>query len=87
MYPKPHRRIVDKSFYQKVRDRDGCCLWGLISQDGCEGKLEVHHVISRGRGGDDALDNGIVLCKKHHVQAHRHEISVEQLQETINAWG
>jgi predicted restriction endonuclease len=82
--PKPStKRIVDKSFYEKVRQRDGCCLWGLVAQDGCKGKLEVHHIVPRGRGGDDKPRNGIVLCKKHHIQAHRHEITIEQLREVL----
>lgn len=80
-YPKPAKRIVDKSFYRTVIERDGACLWGLIAQDGCEGGLDAHHIVFRGRGGDDIPENGITLCRKHHTMAHQHKITPEQLQE------
>ena len=79
------RRIVDPKFYDAVRARDGVCLWGMKAQD-CEGRLEVHHIIPRGRGGDDVLSNGITLCQKHHQMAHKHQITIEQLQETLTFW-
>jgi len=73
------KRIVNKSVYQKVRDRDCTCLWGLEAKDGCVGMLAPHHIKTRGSGGDDVPENMIVLCKKHHDQAHAHIISPEQL--------
>lgn len=86
--PKPNKRIVDKKFYDAVRQRDGACIWGLLAQDGCKGPLEVHHIVPRGRGGDDILANGITLCQRHHGQAHRHEISQEELKDAVRqfAW-
>jgi 5-methylcytosine-specific restriction endonuclease McrA len=78
--PKPKPRIVDKTFYSRVIERDGCCLYGLIHKDGCKGGLDPHHIVPRGRGGSDVLENGITLCRKHHDMAHRHEISIEELR-------
>ena len=77
--PKPSKRKVDPSFYEKVRAQQGFCLYGLAHQDGCKGRLHVHHIKYRGRGGDDSVENAIVLCAKHHDMVHRHEISEEEL--------
>jgi hypothetical protein len=78
-----HKRVVDKKVYQEVRDRDGTCLWGLIAKDGCVGMLAPHHIKTRGAGGDDAKENMIVLCKKHHDEAHAHKISPQQLFDLL----
>ena len=32
--------------------------------------LHVHHIKARVRGGSDALDNLITLCREHHEQLH-----------------
>lgn len=77
--PKPSKRIVDPTFYERVRREQGFCLYGLAHKDGCAGMLEVHHIKYRGRGGDDTEENAIVLCKKHHQMVHRGEISAEEL--------
>ena len=81
--PKPQKRKVDPSVYQKVMERDGCCLWGMLHQDGCAGRLHMHHITFRSRGGDDSMENIITLCRKHHDQAHRHQISPEELTEVL----
>lgn len=60
-------------------ERDGYCLYGLSVQDGCFGRLHIHHIKYRGRGGKDEADNAIVLCAKHHAMVHRQEITEEQL--------
>lgn len=82
--PKPERRIVNPDFYKAVHERDGVCLWGMCHHDGCQGPLEAHHIVPRGRGGDDLPENGILLCQKHHQQYHRHEISEEELREVLD---
>jgi hypothetical protein len=78
-FPKPPKRVINTLFYDKVRQRDGACLYGLWHQDGCFGMLHVHHIEYRGRGGDDIPDNAIVLCQKHHEMVHMEEISTEEL--------
>ncbi|MEO8394707.1 MAG: HNH endonuclease [Chloroflexota bacterium] len=58
-----------------VRD-DFCCQaqkMGLIGHR-CKATdlddLHVHHLRERVRGGSDALDNLITLCREHHEQIH-----------------
>ena len=57
--------------YQVLRDqvlkRDGwrCQLCGTSNN------LEVHHIRSRSRLGDDTLQNLITLCAKCHATIHR----------------
>ena len=74
------KRIKSKATIQEARERDGVCLWGLIAQDGCVGGFDVHHIETKGSGGDDILDNLICLCRKHHNEAHNVRITKEQLK-------
>lgn len=32
--------------------------------------FEVHHIIPREHGGDESFDNGLLLCRKCHVEVH-----------------
>jgi len=52
------------------------------------GPFEVHHIKSRGAGGDDVAENLITLCvgptaNDCHGKVHRGEISRETLREII----
>ena len=51
---------------RRVLERDGwrCQVCGSSAD------LQVHHLKSRGRLGDDKLDNLIVLCARCHRQQH-----------------
>jgi 5-methylcytosine-specific restriction endonuclease McrA len=71
--------MAKKHFAEAVAERDGFCLYGLAHQDGCFGRLHVHHIVYRGRGGEDEAGNCIALCAKHHNMVHRHEITTEEL--------
>jgi hypothetical protein len=53
--------------YEQVRERDHhlCRICVRTSPP-----LEVHHIIFRSQGGSDTLDNLILLCKEHHMDAH-----------------
>jgi 5-methylcytosine-specific restriction endonuclease McrA len=53
------------------RDNDRCQLCG-DRPGSLHCKLEVHHVIPRAEGGDDALENVITLCDLCHAICHRH---------------
>ena len=77
------KRIKDAGALEKARQRDGYCLWGLYAKDGCIGQLGVHHIETRGSGGDDVPENLIVLCQKHHNQAHARTITVDQLRALL----
>jgi 5-methylcytosine-specific restriction endonuclease McrA len=32
--------------------------------------LEIHHIIEISKGGDDAVDNLVLLCSRHHQKQH-----------------
>ena len=48
---------------------------------GRTGIMQVHHIKSKGSGGNDTHDNLISLCIFCHAKAHTGEISREQLRE------
>ncbi len=77
-------RIVNPAEIEYVRNkRDGFCMWGIIKQDGCSGGLDVHHIDTRGSGGDDVRENLITLCRKHHDQAGAHRITPDELKAIL----
>lgn len=78
-----HKRVVDPRFPSQVRRRDGRCLAGPFLKDPCAGALHAHHIHTRGSGGDDLLENGILLCAKHHDLAHRHFIASKFLRHIL----
>jgi len=63
--------------------RDGVCLAGMILRDGCTVGFDVHHIASRGSGGDDTLENMICLCRRHHNRAHNGRITRGKLREIL----
>lgn len=68
----------DDAMWRNVRDRrlelDGyecqAPARGLAGE--CFGRLEVHHVLPRGRGGKDTLRNTITVCLACHARIHAH---------------
>ncbi len=46
--------------------------------------LSVHHIVDEKEGGDNTLDNLIVLCPYCHGLAHSNEIPVEEMREWIS---
>ena len=68
----------------KVYDRDKCCV--LCPKE----PTELHHVIFRSQGGDDSMQNCVMLCHDcHENKAHgddSREIRVVLLQylEAVN---
>lgn len=93
--PKP-TRFKDDNFSRKVRSRDGRCVAGLMMpregermSDGyfpweCSEGLDAHHITHRGGGGDDHLENGIALCRRHHQMAHSNQITRQQMRDWID---
>lgn len=77
------QRIDDPAAILAARKRDGVCLYGLIAQNGCSSGLDVHHILTRGTGGDDVLPNLICLCRRHHQEAQAYLIKPRELQETL----
>lgn len=77
------KRRTDPGAAKRVLRRDGVCLYGLISQDGCQGALDPHHIIYVSQGGDDTDENLITLCRRHHDQVHAHIIHPEELKQIL----
>jgi hypothetical protein len=62
---------VNQAAIEAARKRDArTCLYGLTTSEVCAGALHVHHIDTRGSGGDDVLENLICLCTLHHTMAH-----------------
>lgn len=74
MIPKP-KRIKDKKAIEQARKPycQYCFRYGIT---------EIHHLKSRGAGGDDISDNLIALCPLCHRKAHDGNISREKLRWT-----
>ena len=54
---------LDRLWSELVRERDGCCMYCGRTES-----LDAHHIIGRAnRSTRWDLENGITLCKKHHV--------------------
>ncbi|MGB9660671.1 MAG: HNH endonuclease [Moorellaceae bacterium] len=66
------RRRDRKAVQLARRDRCEVCgsTWGL----------QVHHIKSRGSGGEDTPDNLICLCVECHTKAHNGQIPKEVLK-------
>lgn len=75
MIPKP-RRIVDPQAIKAARKPycEYCGKWGYT---------EVHHIKTRGSGGDDVPSNLVSLCRACHDKAHRGLISKRELKEIV----
>ncbi len=65
------KRLSEISYWSKIRIkvlcRDGY-ICQLCGSDG-SGKLHVHHIIKKDRGGTDHFDNLITVCPKCHKDA------------------
>jgi hypothetical protein len=65
---------------RQALERDGVCLWGLRAKDGCSAGLDPHHIVFKGAGGNDEVENLISLCRKHHDEAQARKIAAASLQ-------
>ena len=69
--PRQPRLRLDPDSYRKLRaevlQRDGWRCQTCGSSD----RLQVHHIRSRGRLGDDTDENLITLCADCHGSIHR----------------
>jgi 5-methylcytosine-specific restriction endonuclease McrA len=50
-----------------------------LRDDGWHGAADIHHVIRRGEGGSDEIENLIGLCRECHKKAHAGGYSKELL--------
>lgn len=52
---------------RRALERDGeRCTVNRLLGGACAGRLHVHHIVPRGDGGTDALDNLGTVCAAHH---------------------
>jgi hypothetical protein len=68
------RASVPPRVKREVMKRDeGKCTWPLASGGVCGSmvRLEVDHVVPRGKGGPSSVDNCRILCRAHNLEAAR----------------
>lgn len=64
-----HRPELTAATRRAVAARDGGCRF-----PGCRAPVtwtDIHHVTPRAAGGDHALNNLVLLCRRHHTTVHR----------------
>jgi hypothetical protein len=62
-------RVWPKSLVNAIVVRDQGCHW-----PGCSAPArwcDVHHAVAWERGGTTTIDNGLLLCRRHHHLLHR----------------
>jgi hypothetical protein len=81
--PKPHR-VENRKLIDSIFEEQGCCLIGLHGQYGaCYGEECLHHVKSKGSGGNDERGNLIRTCLHHHQVIHNGKIKKLILYEYL----
>lgn len=70
---RPKKRIKDPLFSKKVIKRDGKCRYCHVRY-----ATDAHHLISRGRLGDDVRENGLGLCHEDHMAFHSGGIKLKK---------
>jgi hypothetical protein len=68
------KACVPPKVKREVRKRDqGKCQWPLASGGTCGStvKLEIDHVVPRGKGGPSTVENCRILCRAHNLEAAR----------------
>ncbi len=66
-YEDPSYRRLSAQSPTLLRDDWQCQAPGCRARSG----LHVHHILARGVGGPNTLDNLVVLCDFHHLSIHR----------------
>ena len=71
------RRLFSRAQRIAFAERDGGCAWPDCQRPPTH--TEAHHIRWWSRGGETNLDNGILLCSRHHHTLHRDgwEVKVE----------
>jgi 5-methylcytosine-specific restriction endonuclease McrA len=64
-FPKTVKKMLIKKY-------GGCVACGekIIGGSRHTPVLEVHHIIPREHGGDESKENGVLFCRKCHVEVH-----------------
>ena len=75
-----NKRIVNKKLIDKKKHNCEYC-----GKKNCW--TNTHHIISKGAGGNDTIDNLIELCGNCHRDVHDGKIQKEKLLQIINSRG
>jgi hypothetical protein len=78
---------MDKLIYDAVFERDqGRCQFPIEDgrciawrKCGASFRVEAHHRHIRGQGGEDTVENLILLCQEHHMWCHAHAREAAEL--------
>ncbi len=76
------RASVPPKVKREVMKRDGGkCTWPLASGGTCGStvRLEVDHVVPRGKGGPSTVENCRILCQSHNLEAARRAYGDEHM--------
>ena|ERR1035437_9422216 len=77
-----------REVYARVRERDQHRCQYPIEMDargdtwrkcGVSNHTEAHHRRIRGQGGDDTMENLILLCKEHHDHCHANPAEASEM--------
>jgi len=63
-----------------IAARDGGCL--APNCDRPPGWCEVHHITEFGKGGATSVDDGVLLCRHHHMLVHNNEWRIQRSGST-----
>lgn len=64
------RRQFSSSQREVLRARDGGCVW--LGCDRPAWQTEAHHIRPWSEGGRTDVDDGVLLCRFHHLNLHTH---------------
>lgn len=76
-------RTMSASLKRALLRRDGHCRF-----PGCTNRvyLEGHHIEHWADGGETSLENGCLLCSRHHVFVHEHGYRVELVEGEVRVF-
>lgn len=80
------RKVASPKQWAAIRAEKGyaCRLAPFGHQPpNCWGAIEYHHLVSRGRFGDDVADNLVPLCRAHHLGVTNRGPSLQLLAEHL----
>lgn len=73
MQQPKRKRVIDLEVVRQAR-KNFCQLCGNTS-----GSLHVHHIKSRGAGGDDTPENLVTLCFNCHTEVHNGTLKLDEI--------
>jgi 5-methylcytosine-specific restriction endonuclease McrA len=85
-FPKPHRE-ENLELIEEIREEQGICM--LKGHGECFKESDgddIHHIKSRGSGGETKRGNLIRLCRRHHQIAHNGKIPKSTLYKILETF-